>query len=837
MVNRKSTNVIELVEFILFVSAYVVYSAYFLEPLITQKIFVYALGLSILAAFTLYAIRDIEFSQTCFMICIIIATHFIGKDTGTLAFVICIYMVSGALISILGNMQLNIRCIIIVNLAIAFGLITEYDTIVEKVPIEYYVMMILFCEAFLITENFMVMLYQQKVEEVETQNALLNIAQKSKDEFLANMSHEIRTPMNAIVGMSELIMREDEVSDKVKEYCYNIQVSGENLLGIINDILDFSKIESGKMDIVYEPYSIASVVQDVANIAMFRKGFKDIDIIIDCGPNLPKQLFGDALRNRQILMNIVNNAVKFTETGYVFISISTHLKDGENWLKIEVKDSGIGIKKEDQIHLFESFSRMDTKRNRSVEGTGLGLPICKRLAQSMHGSLKIYSEYGKGTTVIVDIPQKISDSVPFLKLKNAETMKIVMYGEKEQYSGSGDAFYKTVNQNIWEELGVRYQVATSFVAVTKILEQDDMTDLIMGVREYTDQKQYFDQIAKKCNVYVVYEPQYPIKLGLDIHGIHMPFYSINLVSALNGEAFYNQYISENVVRVSFKAPTARVLIVDDNEINLRVSEGIMKLFDVECILAESGKEAIKILNNQDIDIVFMDHMMPEMDGIETTEVIRRTGGEYGKKLPIIALTANAVNDAKKMFLENGFQGFLSKPVDIKELDAIFRRWLPGTKVILESEDDRKKITILDEDKTFDVKDKENDIVKPIEDKKDTSFVPMEIDEEKALENMGGQRDLFKELLEYCLKLKEQRKKEITDSFDNEDWDEYIIRVHALKGGMRSLGVEEIAMVAQNQEYACKEKRMEDVLANHANLLEEFDRANKSIEKYLETMEV
>ena len=819
MVGRKTANLIEIIEFILFVMVHVVYSANFLDWEVTKHVLMYAVGMSVIAAICLLLLKDLLWSQTGFIICIMAATYLIGREMNSLVFGICIYMVSGALISIIGNMRLNMRYIIIVNLAIVFSILTQYSVIVSQVRIGYYLMMILFCEAFLITENLMVLFYQQKVEEIETQNTLLNIAKKSKDEFLANMSHEIRTPMNAIVGMSELIMREEDISDKVKEYCYNIQSSGENLLGIINDILDFSKIESGKMDIIYEPYSIASVIQDISNTAMFRKGFKDIDIIVDCSPNMPRQLYGDVLRNRQILMNFVSNAVKFTEEGYVFISVSCHEKDGEN-------DTGIGIKKEEQVHLFESFTRMDSKRNRSIEGTGLGLVICKRLVEAMHGTIKIYSEYGEGTTIVADIPQRIADPAPFLTLKGKEDIKVVLYEDGDQENVKGIPYYKVVNRHIWEELKISYRTIHSFEEAMKAVEKGEMTHIFMGVAEYTDQRDYFNQISKNIKVFVVFDPQYPVRLGENIYGVNMPFYSMNLVSALNGEAFYNQFIDEKEVKITFKAPFVRALVVDDNEINLRVAEGILKLYDITCILARSGKEAIELLKDQDMDIVFMDHMMPELDGIETTEIIRRTGGEYGRGLPIIALTANVANGAKEMFLKQGFQGFLPKPVGLKTVDTILRRWLPAA-----------KIEVIEEEAESELADGSLSNEPEIKTAVQGNLLYMDINEKQALENMGGQRDLYKELLEYCLEFEVQRKGELEEKFREQDWKEYTILVHALKGGMRSLGVEEIAQLAQAQEFACKENRMDDAIAGHAHLMEEYDRAHRSIEAYVANMEV
>lgn len=810
MLGRKRMIHFELKLFILGSIIHIIYAWLNVEPSKAWLVTIYGASLAVVAAISLIVVRNLIWSQLGFVICIMMSTHLIGVTMGTLSGSVLIYMVTGAMIAVCGEIRLNVYYAIIANLSIIFGLITQYDEITARVPISYYVVMILCCEGFLIIENTIMIVYQQKVEEVETQNALLSVARKSKDEFLANMSHEIRTPMNAIIGMSELILKEDINNDKVKEYCYNIQTSGENLQGIINDILDFSKIESGKMDIIYEPYSIASVVQDVMNTAMFRRGYKDLTIIVDCSPGLPRQLLGDELRNRQILMNLVTNAIKFTPKGYIFIQLTCYEKENQNWLKMVVQDSGIGIRKEDQIHLFEAFSRMDVKKNRSIEGAGLGLPICKRLTESMHGSIRVDSEYEVGTTMTVEIPQEVVDTAPFLSVRNAEKMRVVLYGDKEQYISNGDEYYKIANDHMWEELGITRKIITSFVELMEEIEQNRLTHLFIGVREYSDQRDYFDQIARNIKVYVMYDPQYPIRLGVNIIGVHLPFYSINVVSALNEEAFYNQLIHDKEVSVRFYAPTARVLVVDDNEINLRVAEGVLKLYHVEVVLARSGKEAIDLLKNQDIDVVFMDHMMPELDGVETTEIIRRTGGEYGKKLPILALTANVVNGAKEMFIEHGFQEFIGKPVSLKSMDGALRRWLPGTKIEYLEESDKKHVP---------------------------EFVPMKIHEEVIEVNMGGQRDLFKELLEYCVDMEEQRKQEIQISFDNRDWEEYRIQVHALKGGMRSLGVEELAQVAQEQEFACKEERIEDVIVGHTHLLEEYERAHRTIEQYLKSFRV
>lgn len=817
MIERKSANQIELIEFTGISILHAVYASVFMEREIAMWVWVYAVLLSILAGVALFCIKDWTKSQICFIVFILVNTNLIGSKMGTLAFGLCIYMIAGALISIIGIRKLNHVFILLVNVSIMFDLIVKRDVIARFIPFRYYILMIVFCEAFLVTEDFLITLYERKVKEVKIQNEQLDLARKSNHQFLANMSHEIRTPMNAIVGMSELIMRDEETTDRIKEYCYNIQSSGENLLGIINDILDFSKVESGKMDIIYEEYALASMVQNVTNTALFRKGYKDIDIIIDCSPKLPRYLIGDELRNRQILINLVNNAIKFTEKGFVYIGLKCFEKDGENWLQMKVEDTGVGIRQEDQVYLFEAFNRSDYLKNRYIEGSGLGLAICKQLVTLMRGTILIDSEYGIGTTITVEFPQQIGDASPFLSLKNASDIHVMTYIDKENHRHEGDDYYREISKDIWNTFHVDARECLEFSELVKQIEKGGITHILVGEDEYHDQKSYYDKVGKTVQVFVTHDAiKEPINAPAHIHVITAPFYSINIISALNGEALYNQFIDEKTTQVVFQAPCAKILVVDDNEVNLRVTEGILQLYQVPTVLARSGKEAIERLKEEDIDLVFMDHMMPELDGVETVEIIRRTCGVYGNSLPIVAMTANAVNDAKQMFLDHGFQDFLSKPISVKSVDGILRKWLPGNKLVFSDEKYRKKVEIFDE-------------------VEESDFVPMEIDAQTALSNMGGMVDLYKELLEYSVTMKENRLEELNACLAAKDYGEYQIQIHALKGAMRSLGVEELAQAALNLENLCKEKRYEEIIAQQEQFLQEYERGHKSIELYLSQM--
>lgn len=845
MIETKRLRYLEILEYVLYAIMHIVYSLWTKDPIIVRNVIIYGTVMVIITWACLWLIKNEFISQVGFSVCVMVGVHVVGTVMGSLAFGICIFMAAGTLLSIYGDRRINWIYLCMVNLTIAFGLVTEYPVIITRVPIEYYIMMILTCDIYLLTESYMVYLYQQRVEEIQVQNEMLSAAQKSKDEFLANMSHEIRTPMNAIVGMSELIMREESSNTKVEQYCHNIQSSGQNLLALINDILDFSKIESGKMNIIYEPYSIAATVQDVVNTSMFRRGYKDISIIVDISPALPRLLNGDSVRIHQILTNIITNAVKFTEKGFVFISVDCVRQDGENILKMSVEDSGIGIRKEDLNHLFESFQRMDTKRNRSIEGTGLGLAICKRLVELMHGTIDIESEYGKGTTVRVSIPQSIVDREPCLSLKNPEDIELLAYidldirGYRERLD-----YYRSANEHIWKTLSVKNRAVNSFVDLTKAIHEMHVTHVLMGAEEYRENRNFFDKLAEKVKVFVVYDPRYNLHFNENIYGVHMPFCSVSIITAINGETFYNELAEEETSESAFWVPEATVLVVDDNDLNLKVVEGILKLYKARCILVSSGREALDVLVEKHVDIVFMDHMMPELDGVETTKIIRQTGEDSFRNVPIIAMTANVVNDVKQMFMRNGFQDFLPKPLSVKSVGAILKHWLPRKYIVYdEAEANAKGDTkdmagavkaSVEQTRIAGADDGIDNISKIASDGGAKEAAAYGINAKLAIDNMGGQKDLYKELLEYCLELREKRWNDLDECFQNKDWDEYIIQVHALKGGMRSLGVEELALAAQEQEYAGKDGRIDDVIAGHGPLKEVYDRMHRNIEEYLKT---
>ena len=559
----------------------------------------------------------------------------------------------------------------------------------------------------------------------------------AKSRFIANMNHEMRTPLNVVIGLTDLMLDEKNPK-KIKENLKKISVAGNTLMSLINDVLDISKIEAGKLELTPVRYEVASLLNDIIILNIMRIESKDIAFSIDINEDMPCNLYGDDLRVKQILNNILNNAFKYTHEGTITLKMSCERKADDVWISFDVSDTGIGIRREDMEKLFSDYNQVDAQANRKVEGTGLGLSIAQKLVELMDGEILVESEYGKGSTFTVKFRQGfVDDSV--IGAETVSNLKELRYIDSKQ---------------AWNSQMVRVQI-----------------------------------------------------------------------------------------------PYARVLVVDDNATNLDVARGMMQAYGMQIDCVSGGQQAVDAIRNKKVryDAVFMDHMMPEMDGVEATRIIREEiGTEYARTVPIIALTANAIRGNQEMLLNKGFQAFISKPIEIVRLDAIIHQWIRDKEK--ESKLNNRQINANDElfIERRKGRDRRNGRKRNGRNGKrkdagvmsgaDRQALPViknipGLDITKGLERFGGDEKIYQQVLRSFVTNTRpilETVKEINDG----NLEDYIFAVHGIKASSRGIGADSVGDRAEVLEEKARAEDLKFLRANHPAFLDATTRLILAIEKTL-----
>ena len=517
-------------------------------------------------------------------------------------------------------------------------------------------------------------------------------ANLAKSQFLARMSHEIRTPINAVLGMNEMILLESE-EETIRNYAEDVKNSSELLLGIINDILDSSKIESGKMELLPVDYSMGSLLNDLYNLIRIRAKDKNLKLVFDVDASIPRGYFGDDKRIRQILINLLTNAVKYTEKGTVTLRVTAQKTGEQALLRFAVRDTGIGIRPEDLEILNDEFRRVDVVRNRNIEGTGLGLTIARQFLTLMGSKLVITSEYEKGSEFSFELMQPVIDEMPL--------------------------------GNFQERLE----------------------------RSARPQK-----------------------------------------------------------KIEFLAPEAKILVVDDNKMNLKVFCGLLKHTKMKIFEAESGRSCLELLEKQKVDLIFLDHMMPEMDGIETLHVMKER--RLCEKIPVIMFTANAIIGDKEKYLQEGFRDFLSKPVLSEKLEELLYKYLPQELFV--KEEVVNKESAVQEEPAVSAETAGEDLSIPEEIKK---LVP-ELNISAGMATSCGDEEFYLEILGDFVNL--PIKKELQQYWEQSDHHNYCIRIHGFKNNAYSVGLREQGDIAYDMERLTREGFSEEVSVLQKQLFEKYD---------------
>lgn len=648
----------------------------------------------------------------------------------------------------------------------------------------------------------------------------LQESEHSKDEFMSSVSHELRTPLNIICGMGELIARSD-VPEEVQGSAANILASGRGMQEFVSDVFDYMEIERGRLALREEEYNFASLLMNIVDIADAQNAEKKLDIIIDCDANIPCAMVGDSEKIRKVIMCLMSNAIKFTDKGFVSLKVSVRKETYGVNLCIGIKDTGIGMSKEDVDRIFTDFNRVDGEADSRHRGVGLGLTLTRRLVEIMKGLINVTSEPGVGSEFRVVIPQRVTDGRPMVEVPDRERIKVLIYINIEKYSMPElrSAYVKWI-RDVEKKMGIGMELITDISQCKRMVENNSYTQLVTTLDEYRQEPWYFEMISKKLPVIMVMERDEQAVIGGNFIVIYKPLTILSAVEALAG---HSQRVRDQAREDGFKAPEAKVLVVDDTVMNLKVMEGLLKKYDIVPYTVTSGAAALNVVNSIRFDLIFMDYMMPGMDGVAALKELRTMEDTHYRTLPVICLTANAVSGAREQMIGQGFDDFLAKPVDVTRLEEILRAWLPEERLkAADSSPAEAKAA---------GSSPAGETAAPQE-RKAYEERPSRIDRVIG-ENYCGGKESYQEILKVFYEYGAEKRRELKKLYEQKNWSGYAIEVHALKSTALGIGAVELSELAKTLELAAKQENEPILEQNHETAMKEYRAVLTEIAEGLE----
>lgn len=686
--------------------------------------------------------------------------------------------------------------------------------------------------------------YNRMLSEMETvgkQNAV----------FLSNVSHELRTPINMVIGISEVALEKD-ISPDIREDMTSIKRAGKRLSNQINNMLDYTEIVEGTLLPTKKEYTITSVLNDVITMAALQSNCPHLEIVFDIDPKVPAVLIGDAEKISHVLKILVENSLKFTEEGGINVRIGYREESYGINLIIDIRDTGVGMTDSQMQQMYDDFYQADSGSRRFAGGLGLGLPIARGLLNAMGGFIHFDSKKQQGLQAHIVIPQGVVDKRPCIVLDHPDQVCVACYFRPERYScDEVRGYYDGLIRSLLLGLGIQGYQTHNFEGLLKLQRSYQLTHVFIAQSEYEDDPAYYEELANTLRVVVIADREFNLE-NSSLLIMHKPFSALSVANLLNGEQRARNFLEDQSAgRKPFACPGVRALAVDDEEMNLVVAKGVLGSYGMEVDTCLSGKEAVTRCSSTFYDIVFLDHMMPGFDGVQTLKSIRELqSGSYQNK-PIVALTANTVSGAREMFRKEGFTEFIPKPIERTVLERVLRRVLP--KSLVQYGEDAVKdhtsealfesIVQYDEETVKDNMPKEQAALVETETLEEVDFAQDAVEELEASQgqlNLPGinvemglnycddDQEFFLDMLQMFLNQSKVKREEIVSLYDSADWENYAIKVHALKSTSLTIGAEDLSAQAKELELAGKRGDAKFIQAHHSALLCAYDEICEQI---------